>query len=48
MSKDKIKIFFKTSISSIISAGVDLSVFYFLSTSRISIIYDIIYYKNDS
>ena len=32
MSKDKIKIFFKTSISSIISAGVDLSVFYFLST----------------
>lgn len=31
MSKDKIKIFFKTSISSIISAGVDLSVFYFLS-----------------
>ena len=32
MSKDKIKIFFKTSISSISSAGVDLSVFYFLST----------------
>lgn len=32
MSKDKLKIFFKTSISSIISAGVDLSVFYFLST----------------
>ena len=31
MSKDKIKIFIKTSISSIISAGVDLSVFYFLS-----------------
>ena len=30
MSKDKIKIFI-TSISSIISAGVDLSVFYFLS-----------------
>ena len=32
MSKDKVKIFLKTSISSIISAGVDLSVFYFLST----------------
>ena len=31
MSKDKIKIFFKTSISSIISAGVDISVFYLLS-----------------
>lgn len=31
MSKDKIKIFIKTSISSIISAGVDLSVFYILS-----------------
>ena len=31
MSKDKIKIFIKTSISSIISAGVDISVFYFLS-----------------
>ena len=31
MSKDKIKVFFKTSISSIISAGVDLSVFYLLS-----------------
>ena len=32
MSKDKIKIFIKTSMSSIFSAGVDLSVFYFLST----------------
>ena len=32
MSKDKIKIFFKTSMSSLVSAGVDLSVFYFLST----------------
>lgn len=32
MSKDKVKIFFKTSISSLVSAGVDLSVFYFLST----------------
>ncbi len=31
MSKDKIKVFLKTSISSIISAGVDLSVFYLLS-----------------
>ena len=31
MSKDKIKVFFKTSISSIISAGVDISVFYLLS-----------------
>ena len=32
MSKDKVKIFLKTSLSSIISSGVDLSVFYFLST----------------
>ena len=31
MSKDKIKVFLKTSISSIISAGVDISVFYLLS-----------------
>lgn len=31
MSKDKIKVFFKTSISSIISAGVDIFVFYILS-----------------
>ncbi len=31
MSKAKIKLFFKTSISSFISAGVDLSVFYLLS-----------------
>jgi putative flippase GtrA len=33
MSKDKIKIFFKTSISSIISAGVDLLSFYILSNA---------------
>ena len=32
MSKDKVKIFLKTSMSSLVSAGVDLSVFYFLST----------------
>ena len=31
MSKAKIKLFFKTSISSFISAGVDLSVFYLLT-----------------
>jgi putative flippase GtrA len=31
MSKDKIKVFFKTSISSIISASVDIFVFYILS-----------------
>lgn len=31
MSKDKIKVFFKTSVSSIISAGVDIFVFYILS-----------------
>ena len=33
MSKDKIKIFIKTSISSIISAGVDIFVFYILSNN---------------
>ena len=31
MSKDKVKVFFKTSISSIISAGVDIGLFYILS-----------------
>ena len=31
MSKDKVKIFIKTSISSIVSAIVDLSMFYILS-----------------
>ena len=33
MSKDKLKVFFKTSISSIISAGVDIFVFYILSNN---------------
>ena len=31
MSKDKIRVFLKTSLSSIISAGVDISLFYILS-----------------
>ena len=33
MSKDKIKVFLKTSVSSVISAGVDIFVFYILSNS---------------